>query len=137
MAGHHKPSRRKFERALVLVGLILLAAVPSRSTDPTRGETTAAAPPIVGNWRCESGPCLDEEIQFALDDGERIYNSWLHARPSASGGRWSLEGDVLKITCCGGLEMSQTVVAVDASTLELRDFGDAPETESALYSRIE
>ena len=128
-----------------LGGLILTA--PVILTAPAL-QTVLAEPEIldptalVGNWICREGPCLDEEIQFAVEDGEPVYNSWLHARPSASGGTWSLEGDRLTITCCGRLEMTQIIVELGESTLRLRDSGedetkDNEAAETAVYSRVE
>ena len=53
-------------------------------------------------------------------------NSWLHDRPSASDGRWTLRGSMLAITCCKGIEYEYTVVEVNDARLVLRDI-DAPE----------
>lgn len=112
---------------------LLLALAPAVVAEDTQTADDSPSP-ILGNWLCQDGPCLDEEIQFAIEDGQRVYNSWLHARPSASGGHWSLEGDRLTIECCGGLEISQGVVAVERTSLRLRE----PESgEVAVYSRVE
>lgn len=55
---------------------------------------------LPGYWQCDSGGCPDEAVEFALDDGVHTYSSWLHDRPSASDGRWTLQGSTLTITCC-------------------------------------
>ena len=122
------------------LGVLILASLAVQAS--MAGPETRKMTDLVGNWVCQEGPCLDEEIQFAVEDGEPVYNSWLHARPSASDGTWSLEGDQLTIHCCGGLEMTQTVVELGESTLRLRDSRD-DETkdneaaETAVYSRVE
>lgn len=88
---------------------------------------------VVGNWACVSGACSDPEIQFAVEDGQRVYNSWLHARPSASGGRWALEGKKLVVECCAGLKEEWIVLRADARRLHLREAGGKA---IAVYRRL-
>ena len=76
---------------------------------------------IIGYWGCESGDCPDEEISFTVKDGIPSYNSWLHERPSASNGSWSLMGDQLKIECCAGLVYEYEIVELSDTNLVLRD----------------
>ena len=88
---------------------------------------------LIGSWACESGACPDEEIAFSVEDGVRAYNSWLHARPSASDGRWSLTGDRLVIECCEGPDYDYVVVRVTDRELVLRD---ATTQQEAVLTRI-
>lgn len=105
-----------------LVLVTLLAAAGHAA-----GEDTDVATLLVGSWICESG-CWDEEVQFAIEDGERVYNSWLHERPSASGGSWSVEGNILSIQCCAGLESEYEVLSVTGTDLIMRDTYSGEET---------
>src|SRR5690606_11237025 len=57
--------------------------------------------------------------------GARTYNSWLHERPSAIDGRWSLKGNRLRMDCCEGLEYDFIVVRITANRLVLREAGTA------------
>jgi hypothetical protein len=89
---------------------------------------------LLGNWACVSGPCDDPEIQFALEDGKGVYNSWLHERPSASGGSWTLTGKKLSITCCGHASPSEwTVMRVSVNHLHLRP---ADSKQDAVFRRL-
>ena len=89
---------------------------------------------LLGNWKCVSGPCDDPEIQFALEDGKRVYNSWLHSRPSASGGSWKLEGRKLSIECCERKSPEEwTVMRVSEKHLHLRPAGSR---ENAVFRRL-
>lgn len=105
------------------LGLVVLVAMPGPATAADTGIETL----LVGSWICESG-CWDEEVQFAMEDGERIYNSWLHDRPSASGGSWSLEGNILRIQCCAGMESEYEVLDVTGTDLIMRDTHSGDET---------
>ncbi|QJR13725.1 hypothetical protein DSM104440_00515 [Usitatibacter palustris] len=53
-------------------------------------------PLILGGFLCKEN-CFDEEYSFAKDDGERLFNTYTHSRPSISRARWTLEGDRLKV----------------------------------------
>lgn len=88
---------------------------------------------LQGNWACVSGPCSDPEIQFTVEDGRRVYNSWLHARPSASGGSWTLEGRKLSTACCAGIREEWVVIRADGSRLHLREAGGK---HTAIFRRI-
>ncbi len=89
---------------------------------------------LLDNWACVSGPCDNPEIQFALEDGKGVYNSWLHERPSASGGSWTLSGRKLSITCCSHPSPSEwTVMRVSVKHLHLRP---ADSKEVAVFRRL-
>lgn len=107
-----------------LIIVILLLGTSPRS--PADGEPDLSAL-VEGSWLCESG-CWDEEVQFAIEDGVRVYNSWLHERPSASDGRWSLDGGRLHIECCAGMTFDYDVMGVTATALQLRDRESGEET---------
>jgi hypothetical protein len=84
---------------------------------------------IIGYWACESGDCPDEEISFTLEEGVPSYNSWLHQRPSASDGSWSLTGKQLKINCCAGLSYQYDIIKLNDATLILRDVSTSGEAK--------
>lgn len=52
---------------------------------------------ILGSWECVAA-CPDEQIEFAVEGGQRTYASWLHDRPSVVGAVWTLEGTRLTVT---------------------------------------
>jgi len=83
---------------------------------------------LVGSWLCDSGACWDEEIEFAIEDGKHVYNSWLHDRPAASDGAWSVAGNTVRIQCCDGLDYEYIVVRVTDTELVLRDADSGEET---------
>lgn len=89
---------------------------------------------LTGNWSCEFGPCFDEEISFAIEDGEQTFNSWLHERPSAAGGSWKLNGDELTVECCAGLEFEWTIIKLTQTELVVREEGS---NDDIVFIRIE
>jgi hypothetical protein len=111
---------------LLAVGMLTLGA--ENPDNPER------EPLLLGNWICESGACPDEEIQFTVEKGRRVYHSWLHQRPSAVNGGWQLEGDVLMVECCGGVRFEWVVVEVGEKELRLRE---EVGSEEVVFSRVE
>jgi hypothetical protein len=57
-----------------------------------------------------------------------VYNSWLHARPAAVDGRWTLAGDRLEVECCAGLSFTWRIVRIDDSTLVMREQSESEDT---------
>lgn len=45
------------------------------------------------------------EMDFSLEDGRRVFRSYLHSRPLNSDCGWSLEGNVIKIDCGSSYEI--------------------------------
>jgi hypothetical protein len=114
--------------AVLLVAVWLVPPASAQKKGPTLEDR------LLGNWACVSGPCGDPEIQFARDDGRRVYNSWLHERPSASGGSWTLAGNRLSMSCCGHASPSEWVVMrVSEKHLHLRPAGSK---ENAVFRRL-
>ena len=111
----------------MLIAALLLAGLLSADQ-----ETPPPPDPLVGAWSCAGGPCIDPEIEFAVEDGRHIFRSWLHQRPSAVG-RWAADGTALTIVCCGGVVMNLRVVSVSEKELVLRGEN---ERRSARYTRI-
>ena len=103
--------------------LLLLAALTLTPTEKS----------LVGSWECRSGPCIDPEIEFAVEDGKRVFRSWLHHRPGTFG-TWSVEGKTVTIVCCGGNDATEyRIVKVTKRELVLRpDDADG----NARYRRI-
>ena len=100
---------------ILLAALFFVPAASAQKPAPTLEDR------LLGNWKCVSGPCDDPEIQFEIEDGKRVYNSWLHSRPSASGGSWTLSGRNLSITCCAHPAPSDWVVMrVSVTYLHMR-----------------
>jgi hypothetical protein len=116
------------ERSMfAMFAMLLLFVASARSAQPAE-----PAKAIVGYWGCRSGPCFDPEIGFTVDEGERVFQSWLHQRPGASG-RWSVEGKTLTVVCCSGQTYKYRIVRVNKRELVLRG---EDEKESARYRRI-
>lgn len=91
-----------------------------------------ARPELVGAWECVSGPCIDPEIEFGIEDKVLVFRSWLHQRPSAIG-TWTLDGSSVTVRCCAGSENIYSIVRVGKNELLLRE---EAEKETARYRRI-
>lgn len=116
-------ARRGTLAVIVVVVLLLLFGSPGTSA----GGEPDFATLLPGSWLCESG-CDDEEVEFAVLDGAQVYNSWLHSRPSASGGSWSLDGNRLHVECCAGIEYDYDLISVTDTELRMRDAESGAET---------
>ena len=87
---------------------------------------------LLGSWMCEAGPCPDEEVFFGREEGESVYRSWLHARPSVMDGTWRLDGSNLVVECCQGVAWDWEVLEVGEEVLRLREEGG----EEVTFRRI-
>lgn len=105
------------------LGVVALFAVPAAAQDSAG---------IAGAWLCVEGACPDEQIEFALEDGTRVYRSWLHDRPAVIDGRWRLDERQLVIAYSDLTERFE-LIRVTHHTLRLRE----PGGDEALLRRIE
>lgn len=110
--------------------LMLLGAMLAPSS--VWADEVAADNGLLGYWLCESGDCPDEAIELANNDGVQTFNSWLHDRPSAVDGRWTLDGTRLVIHCCEDIEYAYNVVEIGEERLVLQD-ADAPDERIVLH----
>ena len=88
---------------------------------------------LLGDWTCDSGACPDEEISFSLEEGKFVYNSWLHSRPSVTGGSWKKEGKILTVNSETGISDRWLILEVTPEKMRLQD---QDTSEIALFSRI-
>ena len=110
--------------------LMLLGAMAAPS--PVWADDAGTNNGLLGYWLCESGDCPDEAIELADNDGVQTFNSWLHDRPSAVDGRWTLDGTRLVIHCCEDVEYAYDVVEVGEERLVLQD-ADTPDEHIVLH----
>lgn len=67
---------------------------------------------VVGNWVAQSGG-FDDKISFLINEnGEHVYQSWLHDRPSESG-TWNLVDTKLTIVTSSGSIVFEPVYRED------------------------
>ncbi len=78
---------------------------------------------VVGAWGRPTGVAFFEEFELAVDDGERLFNSWLHQRPEVSGARWTYADCRLHIEASKNPAMTwdYTVAMRGRTRLVLRD----------------
>jgi len=108
---------------MVAAMLTALASAPA----PALGKA------VIGAWECRSGPCIDPEIEFALEDGKRVFRSWLHNHPGSIG-EWSFDGKSVSVLCCSSATAwHYTLVRVNKKELVLREEG---QKKAAHYRRI-
>ena len=99
---------------LMLFAAILLAG------GAVSGSSSQQEALVVGSWTCETS-CPDEDIAFTIEDGKRVYASWLHRRPSVVNAEWSLRGSDLTVTRDGEILYEWRVVQVTKTRLVMRD----------------
>ena len=88
---------------------------------------------IAGPWASVKGGFF-EEFELALEDGNRVFNSWLHQRPEYLGGEWRLDNCRLQITYLpANVSFHFASVRVANNRLYLREAAGKPE---AVYKRI-
>jgi hypothetical protein len=104
-----------------LVGIVLILSAAFGCTAPS-GAAAGDEAVLIGAWIHVSGPAYFEEMAFNVEDGERVFASWLHRRPFITG-HWSLSGNTLKVEYHGKIQKVWTVVQADRSRLLLREDG--------------
>lgn len=90
---------------------------------------------LAGSWEQVSHAGAFEQMELAVEDGRRIFNSWLHERPEITEGHWSLKGCTLEVRAPSdpALSYTFTVISADGKRLILRE---ASEPGVARYRRI-
>ena len=116
-----------------VISTIFLAIVLLAPSAIAAGSERSHGEAILGAWRCARGPCFDPEIAFEIEDGTRVFRSWLHHRP-ARNCEWSLEGDSLTLLCSSGSATRYRVIRTTKKVLVLLEEG---EKRPARYRRIE
>ncbi|KAB2965245.1 MAG: hypothetical protein F9K16_02380 [Thermoanaerobaculia bacterium] len=111
-------------RGLLFALLLPIVACASAATAPSEEQ-------ILGAWTCDEGDCPDPELEFAIEEGEHVFRTWLHARP-ATRAQWQLNGDTLTILSSDMRDEWQ-VVEVNRRTLRLRRL---PTGEPAVLRRL-
>lgn len=90
---------------------------------------------LTGSWEQLSRAGAFEQMEFAVEDGRRVFHSWLHERPEISTGQWRLKGCTLEVRAPSdpALSYTFTVISSDGKRLILREAGEAG---VARYRRI-
>jgi hypothetical protein len=104
-----------------LAGLALSAALAGETpAKPRKCAVTEAQ--LLGAWQSVSGGFF-QEMEFALDAGKGVFNSWLHQRPEILGGRWRVEACTLFIEASNsdGLRFELQLVRRRGDRLYLRE----------------
>ncbi|MFP8779429.1 hypothetical protein [Hydrogenophaga sp. RWCD_12] len=90
---------------------------------------------LAGSWERVSRAGAFEQMELAVEDGRRVFHSWLHERPEITDGQWSLKGCRLEVRVPSepALSYTFTVMAADGKRLILREAG---EPGAGRYRRI-
>lgn len=75
---------------------------------------------ILGDWCAGSRNAFHQEFSLEIEDGERIFSSWLHQKPALHG-TWLLEGKTLTIRGENGEVFEYLVVKATPKRLVLRE----------------
>jgi hypothetical protein len=99
------------------MNLLLLLGVLSATTPQ-------AQPPldevIRGDWCAGSKKAFHEEFSLDLQDGVRVFKSWLHEKPDLTG-TWELRGRSLVIRGANGDRMEYKILRASRTRLVVRD----------------
>lgn len=110
----HTPLRRleTLLRSCCVASFLLLALPASLSfaAGPGKG--------VIGSWIYSKGPTDFDSIEFGVEDGEQVFHCWLHDRPLWSG-RWTLNGDELRVELPDRFVMRWTVKSIGKKKLVL------------------
>lgn len=90
---------------------------------------------LTGAWAQVSRTGAFEQMEMSVEDGRRVFHSWLHERPEITDGQWRLKGCTLEIRApsASAPTYTFTVISVDGKRLTLREAG---EPGMARYRRI-
>lgn len=83
---------------------LMLTAVRASASDTIQEST------ILGNWCAGSKTSFHEEFTLSIEDGVRVFSSWLHQRPAESG-TWELADRTLSIRSAGDVTVYRIVSA--------------------------
>jgi hypothetical protein len=88
---------------------------------------------LPGSWVYVSGPTDFEQMAFAIENGRRVFRSWLHERPEHTG-QWTLRGKevVIRIAGTGAFNETFRIVQVTQKRLVVRFRG---RKSSAVFRR--
>jgi hypothetical protein len=87
---------------------------------------------IIGTWVSIKGPADFDSMEFAAENGERIFRSWMHDRP-AMFGHWNSDGRTINAESTGDLRMQWSVISVSKNKLVLREKG---EQQKSVFRRM-
>lgn len=111
----------KYEGMNVLftILLLLLGSQPA-------GKSPTAEEMILGDWCAGSKSAFHEGFSLSIENGERLFESWLHQRPAESG-TWELRDKQFTIHGSSGQEYAYTLVSITSAKLVLRQRNKEPE----------
>lgn len=93
--------------------LVILLATPAVAK-PRIAEAT-----ILGDWCAGSDTAFHEEFSLEIEDGVRMFSSWLHQRPAESG-TWELRDRTLTIHGRSGQDYVYKIVSASRKRLVVR-----------------
>lgn len=94
------------------------------------GSRDIAESTLLGDWCAGSPNAFHEELSLSIEDGARVFSSWLHHRPAESG-TWELNGRTFTIRGSSGSTTSYTIVRVSRNRLLIRQ----ADAETEVYVR--
>lgn len=87
---------------------------------PCMGSRDVVESTLLGDWCAGSANAFHEEFSLNIEDGVRVFSSWLHRRPAESG-TWELKGRTFTIRGSSGEASSiYTIVSVGKERLLIR-----------------
>ncbi len=104
---------------LITILLLFLGSQPA-------GKSPTAEELLLGDWCAGSRSSFHEEFSLSIENGERIFESWLHQRP-AEAGTWELKDTQFTIHGSSGQEYAYILVSVTSKKLVLRPKDEEPE----------
>ncbi len=82
---------------------------------------------LKGVWLATNSYAAFEQMEFGIEDGKKVFNSWLHERPEIMDGNWSLKNCNLHVAHTTNPDMTYNFVArLNHGKLELKEKGEPP-----------
>jgi len=94
---------------------------------PSPAKSTFGESELAGSWIQVKGPTDFESMSLAVEDGQKVFRSYLHDRPLWFG-HWQLSGDQLTAQTETGEKLVWTVVSASGAKLVLREDGEDEQT---------
>jgi hypothetical protein len=102
---------------------ILAALLLTLASCATTGAAGVSEQRMMGSWCSGSENSDYETFELTIENGQRLFRSWLHERPDSIG-TWSLSPQELSIS--GG--PTYTILGLSPDTLQVRRAEDEPQT---------
>jgi hypothetical protein len=95
---------------------------------------------IIDDWKGAGGDFGYEQMALSIEDGKRVFRTWLHERPEIADGTWTFDTCILTLySDSGSVKADRFVVDIQTSqSMTLIEISDDPKNPGRpiIYDRV-